>query len=262
MKIPDRKILTYHLKLNIMTKQYLILVFALITYSLAYGQSISPDEKAIIDLVKAESKAYLQHDFDTWSSYWIHEPYTHHNYTTSSYHKRLLSWDELQRSCKEEFKALPNPNFDIEKSDFKIQVFGNTAIANFKETYLNLTSNDKDVWNANNNAFFEKKDGEWKIVGYNIVNETTFKASDYDVMANLNLVGNMLMDMNKTEEALRVFDLCMEIQPESCEKYNKLGEVFMNMGKEELARQYFKKCLIIEPKNEVAIGKIGQIEAK
>ena len=241
-------------------KKIVIFLIISLTPIFCFTQEAKTDKEAIIDLINAEVKAYLEHDFELWSFCWLHEPYVHHNYTTSSYYKGLQGWDALKNSITTEFQSLPNPDFKVEKSDFNVQVMGNMAIANFKETYRNLTDNAKDVWVANNNAVFEKQGDEWKIVGYNIVNETTFKATDYDVMANLNLAGNMLMEMNKTDEALRVFDLCMEIQPESCEKYNKLGEVFMNMGKEELARQYFKKCLIIEPKNEVAIGKIEQIE--
>lgn len=242
-----------------MKKLIIISAFSLLPI-ICFSQAEKSDEEAIIDLVNTEVSAYLQHDFEAWSACWLHQSYVHHNYTTSSYHEGLQGWEALKNSTANEFKALPDPNFKVEKTNFKVTVFENTAFASFNEIYKNLTADEKDVWTAINNAVFEKQNDEWKIVGYNIVNQTTFNATEYDVMANLNLAGNMLMEMNKTNEALRVFDLCMEIQPESCEKYNKLGEVFLNMGKEDLARQYFKKCLIIEPKNEVAIGKIEQID--
>ncbi|MCG8699777.1 MAG: nuclear transport factor 2 family protein [Bacteroidales bacterium] len=223
------------------------------------GQDVTNDEEAIINLITCETEAYLNHNYDDWAANWAQTPYAHHVYTTSSHHQGLNGWEEMKTAFRDEFSTPVDPNYTIEKDEFNIHINGNTAVANFTEHYFAKGPVKTEKWSAKNNAMFEKVDGEWKIVGFNIVNQTTFKASEYDVWANLNLAGNMLLEMEDKESALKVFELCFEIQPEGCQKYNKLGEVFLNMGKTEVAKQYFNKCLIIEPQNEYASNKLKEI---
>lgn len=239
-----------------------LVTFLLLSFACCiYGQPDSmSDECAIESVIQAEVDAYLKHDFENWSQQWVRNEQSRHYYTTRNYHLGLEGWTKMEERFKKEFAAEQQEGFFIEKYDFDIEVHGGIALVSFKEKYTSVRENTSKVWYAKNNAILSKIDGKWKIQSFNIVNQTAFEPSEYDVMANLNSAGNMLLELKKEEDAIKVFELCTELNPRSCREYNRLGEVYLNMGKKDLAIEYFKKCLILEPENDHASEVIVELE--
>lgn len=243
-------------------KQFVIMLLCLSSMALVLGQS-TKDEAEIKALVEKEVKAYLSHDFDTWATCWVQNNHAHHYYTSQNYHQGLDGWEMMQEAFKKEFSIEAPKDYFIEKSDYKFLIKGDLAFATIKEMYVSKTGENPSVWHANNSATFERVEGEWKIVGYDIINKSTFSASDYDVVGQLNSLGSMLLEMNREDDALKVFNLCTDLNEEDeCLKYNRLGDFFMARGSKDIAADYYNRCIKSDPKNEHALKQLKKLGMK
>jgi tetratricopeptide (TPR) repeat protein len=108
----------------------------------------------------------------------------------------------------------------------------------------------------------EKQKGQWKTVGQLSVR----KQPEPDNMASLESrfrsLGNRLLGMDKTEEAIKVFKLNAEFFPESNWVYESLGEAYMAAGNTKLAIQNLTKSLQLNPKNANSKKMLDKLEKK
>jgi CubicO group peptidase (beta-lactamase class C family) len=65
----------------------------------------------------------------------------------------------------------------------------------------------------------------------------------------INSTGYRLMGQNKLADAIRIFQLNVELYPKSWNVYDSLGEAYMNRGDKELAIQNYEKSLELNPQN-------------
>lgn len=78
---------------------------------------------------------------------------------------------------------------------------------------------------------------------------------------SINSLGYQLVGQRKLDEALRIFQLNVQLHPDSWNAYDSLGEAYMNLGDKELAIQNYQKSLDLNPKNagaEKALKKLKQ----
>jgi predicted ester cyclase len=163
---------------NIMKKTAVLLLIVLSTV-MAFGQSNKPsaDEKAIEKLIHKEIKAYVDKDWKTYESCWLHEPYTRHFVTSKSAFNGRIGWEKLGKTTSQSFKIEGPRGSDSKKTDIQIQVFGDAAYATFKEHHWSISEEDPWKIEAINNAFFVKRDGKWKFVCMNIVNTSSYETA-------------------------------------------------------------------------------------
>jgi tetratricopeptide (TPR) repeat protein len=67
--------------------------------------------------------------------------------------------------------------------------------------------------------------------------------------SELNNLGYQFLGMNKATEAIEIFKLNVEANPESFNVYDSLGEGYMTMGNDSLAIQNYKKSLELNSRN-------------
>lgn len=77
---------------------------------------------------------------------------------------------------------------------------------------------------------------------------------------SINSTGYQLLSAKKLPEAIRIFQLNVELHPQSSNVYDSLGEAYMDNGDKELAIQNYKKSLELGPKNNNAIAMLKKLQ--
>ena len=57
------------------------------------------------------------------------------------------------------------------------------------------------------------------------------------------------MSAKKLQDAIQLFQLNVQLHPQSWNAYDSLGEAYMNDGKKQLAIENYKKSLELNPQN-------------
>jgi CubicO group peptidase (beta-lactamase class C family) len=76
----------------------------------------------------------------------------------------------------------------------------------------------------------------------------------------INSTGYQLLSVNKPSEAIRVFQLNVELHPQSWNVYDSLGEAFMKNGDKAAAIQNYTKSLDLNPKNANATEMLKKLQ--
>jgi predicted alpha/beta superfamily hydrolase len=87
-------------------------------------------------------------------------------------------------------------------------------------------------------------------------NNLYFEESEFNAM------GYRLMGSGRMEEAIAVFKLNVELNPESWNVYDSLAEAYMNSGDAENAIKNYKKSLQLNPENTNAKEMLKKLEKK
>jgi tetratricopeptide (TPR) repeat protein len=84
------------------------------------------------------------------------------------------------------------------------------------------------------------------------------KTGDYTIYRldpgerHINALGYRLLEDNKTEEAVGIFEFMVSEYPESANAYDSLGEAYMTAGQKEQAIKNYQKSLKLNPGNDNA----------
>ena len=79
------------------------------------------------------------------------------------------------------------------------------------------------------------------------------------VRSQINRFGYRLIGMKDLRAAIYVFELNVELYPNSSNAYDSLAEAYALAGKKELAIQYYKKSLALNPNNSNADRQISKL---
>ncbi|MGB7844673.1 MAG: serine hydrolase [Candidatus Acidiferrum sp.] len=84
-----------------------------------------------------------------------------------------------------------------------------------------------------------------------------------DVSENsINAAGYQLLAVKKTPDAIRVFQLNVELHPESSNVFDSLAEAYMDNGDKDLAIRNYQKSLELNPKNNNATEMLKKLNEK
>jgi len=78
----------------------------------------------------------------------------------------------------------------------------------------------------------------------------------------LNNLGYNLLKKNKTEEAIEIFKLNVEMYPESANAYDSLGEAYLKIGNKELAIVNYQKSVELNPESESGKKVLSDLQGK
>lgn len=78
----------------------------------------------------------------------------------------------------------------------------------------------------------------------------------------LNNLGYALLRMNKTDEAIRVFQMNVEFFPDSFNVYDSLGEAYKKKGEKEKAIENYRISIKLNPENEGGKLALKQLEKR
>jgi tetratricopeptide (TPR) repeat protein len=99
------------------------------------------------------------------------------------------------------------------------------------------------------------------IAFYKEVNSPENKLTQYRLGEEyLNAVGYALLQYNKVNEAIELFNFMVEEFPQSANAYDSRGEAYMKAGNNELAVENYRKSLELNPDNDNAKRMIEQLQ--
>jgi len=76
---------------------------------------------------------------------------------------------------------------------------------------------------------------------------------------SINALGYQLLNQKKLPQAIQIFQLNVELFPQSSNTYDSLAEAYMDNGDKELAIQNYQKSLDLDPKNTNAVDMLKKI---
>jgi len=98
------------------------------------------------------------------------------------------------------------------------------------------------------------------IAYYSKLKNEDSKAYKFDDENELNNLGYQLLNENRIDDAIKIFELLVSEFPNSSNSYDSLGEAYFTKGNAELALKNYKKSLELNPKNKNAEKFIINIE--
>jgi D-alanyl-D-alanine-carboxypeptidase/D-alanyl-D-alanine-endopeptidase len=87
-------------------------------------------------------------------------------------------------------------------------------------------------------------------------NKLYFEESEFNAM------GYRLMGIGRMKEAIKIFELNVELHPESANVYDSLAEAHMNSGDTEQAIKNYKRSLELDPENTNAKEILKKLKKK
>jgi hypothetical protein len=78
--------------------------------------------------------------------------------------------------------------------------------------------------------------------------------------AQLNTLGYQLIGSDRLDDAIEIFNLNVEMFPESFNPYDSLGEAYMIGGNKELAIKNYKKSIELNPNNRNGIEMLEKLQ--
>ena len=79
---------------------------------------------------------------------------------------------------------------------------------------------------------------------------------------SINTLGYQLLGSKQTTQAIRIFQLNVELFPQSSNVYDSLGEAYLDTGDKDLAIQNYKRSLDLDPKNSNAAEMLKKITTR
>ncbi len=161
-----------------------LLLLLLILAATACQQPIDVDKEkeAIIAVINAESNAYLARDLETISSYMVQDSLNIQVMATKWNYFYTVGWEKLYegylRDFADEKKWEGMKNLKLERENFNIKVYQESAWAVFNTVYSWDTDSASTKWKVLEIRFLEKSDGEWKITYVSNVGISTYEMEE------------------------------------------------------------------------------------
>ncbi len=233
-----------------------LLAFGFFLTSTAAGD----DKQAIKETISGEINAFVDRDFDTWSKYWVHEPYASSTFINSLFMESSESWDSIAASTKEYMEGEgESPRIKL-GNDFNIVVMGEVATAKVSSEETMFLFGEDKTFTKKSDYLLKKEGGKWKIVSLTDVYTSSFDYSEFNNEFEINWQGYQLLRNGRVDDALKVFQLNTELYPEASNTWDSLAEGYMTMGDKAQATKYYKKSLELDPMNENAKAMIEKMK--
>jgi tetratricopeptide (TPR) repeat protein len=98
------------------------------------------------------------------------------------------------------------------------------------------------------------------VARYTMLRERFYGAGAYDFSEkSLNELGSSLMERGRYEDAIRIFRLNVEQNPNSSFAYSSLADAYAAAGHKDLAIQNYEKAVQLEPRNREAEQKLKEL---
>lgn len=78
----------------------------------------------------------------------------------------------------------------------------------------------------------------------------------------VNALGYQMLDNERTQDAIRIFELNVQSHPASANAHDSLGEAYLKAGEKDLARRSYEKSLELNPANADARKALEQLGAR
>lgn len=204
------------------------------------------DEAAIKKVVEAETKAWLDRDFDALISHWTKTENNSFLIITENQVFRANDWEEMVASTKKGMKNNPKVmNYDLNTSNHTFAIHGDHAYVTY---YQERTSPERTV-KSHEVRNMLKVNGQWKIENQATTNDT-HHFSEENARNHMIQTGWMLHQMKKYERSLIIAKAYTKAFPDSTVGYRGGGSTYMDMGDKDGAIKMLEEGIERFPEDE------------
>jgi len=98
------------------------------------------------------------------------------------------------------------------------------------------------------------------VARYTLLRDRFYGAGSYDFSErSLNELGSSLMSQSHPEDAIRILELNVQVNPNSSGAYASLGDAYAAAGKKDMAIQSYEKAVQLDPRNQGAEQKLREL---
>ena len=156
---------------------FLALLLIAGSYSCQEKIDIEKEKEAIKAVIEEETNAYLDKDFDRLSNCFVQDETNIYLMVEKSSYTYHAGWENISSFYKELFEQdwSDYKNIKIEKTNYRIKVYNNSAWAAFDANVEFDYKDEHIVSKAIGIRFLEKVNGEWRIVYYSSVYTSSYE---------------------------------------------------------------------------------------
>lgn len=225
-----------------------------------YAQSA--EEEKIKQVIKAETEAFISRNAEAWKATWMQDSEATRTFASSYSYSSAIGFDkfgpDMIEGLKESPEALP---LALSTQNYVIRIGGDLAWAEYDQV-LKFTDNSSEDWISREYRVLVRNNDQWKIVTQITLNSDSFGTSPNAIESNMNEVGYKLMTAEKLNEAIEIFKMNTQLNPQAWNTFDSLGEAYAKAGNKKMAIQSYEKSIELNPKNEagkVALAKLKQL---
>lgn len=122
-------------------------------------------QAAILELMDAETDAFLARNYEAWSQYWVHEPYVRFlAFTGPGGVIQRTGWEEFSTRMKRYMAAYPASTVKLHREAMNIRVGKDMAWATFDQVSSGGSGGEADLAERTHEVWtMEKRSDGWKI---------------------------------------------------------------------------------------------------
>src|SRR5258705_5907022 len=110
---------------------------------------------------------------------------------------------------------------------------------------------------------YEKAGIDSTVARYTLLRDRFYGAGSYDFSdRSLNELGASLMAKGRQDDAIRIFQLNVQQNPNSSFAYSSLADAYAAAGQKDLAVQNYEKAVQLEPRNREAEQKLKELRGQ
>ena len=166
------------------TPAIVIIFFSVIwMISCRNATDVEAEKQAIIDVINAETDAYLEFDFEKVKSFYVQDSLNFRLTTGADDHVFLEGWDEIESFFRDELiRSNPHVPADthvnVSKNNYRIKVYERSAYVVCSENWTYTMSEKRIEINSLQVRFMEKVDGEWKIAFLSFIGTSGYEEEE------------------------------------------------------------------------------------
>lgn len=162
---------------------FFIVLSILVMSSCQTPVDVEAEKAAIIQVINAETQAYLDYDYEKVISYFVQDSLNFRLSSGADDHVFMEGWNEVDSFFKTDIvqgaeSGLTDTHVTVTKDDYRIKVYEHTAYVICTETWTYTTdANDLEI-ESRQVRFMEKVDGEWKIAFLSFIGTSGYEEEE------------------------------------------------------------------------------------
>jgi hypothetical protein len=140
---------------------------------------VAKEEEAIKAVIEGEINASFDGDYETWTNFFAHKPYTFWLQAGQGGYVCWKGWEEISSNGKDFIKPeRPGSAIYAGSYDYTIKVYKNAALVTFKTKITAKREGESINIDGIEVRSLEKQNGEWKITYLGTVRPATYEDAE------------------------------------------------------------------------------------
>ena len=197
------------------------LIFLLFFSATSLAQNTT--DASLKKVVKDQTEAIMNNDFDTWQTKWLHDDKVSYRNIGSNGEFSLIGWEKMKNTVANILKERPKlKSFDVKSDSFTIRTNKDMAWVDYDQVITATDSVERKTF-SHESCVLVKQNNDWKIASMIVIREKTFASFEpADIENTLNTTGYNLINGNRLDQAIEVFKLNVKLHPKAWNTYDSL----------------------------------------